>query len=541
MKQRKLIYIGLYIVIMAAAVSSCAVADWWIFARLFKHTSPVVAQNILVVDVPYKINENTSIFRTRVTALLNDIAKKRESSPQIVVLDISWRADTLGISGLEQAIRRLHDANVAVYAGVDPTREQEKSGQLDPEYMASHAQHLYDLLDGKGHTAFDHLFGVAKYDPKLELPGKKGVEQLQALPVLIATNHFNRPLTASDEPIVLNFGDLKELRRRSYTFRQESGDESIFTQYRPGGGGAPSGTEPDFKGKLVVVGSLDRDKTDLQDLSGPEILAFAISDLILPSESNPLPKVLANPMLLIALVTGFSLFAVFLFMRLYRKWPRFRSKLWLLSLFCVFACLLLLLLWVMAMLTLKYVYPQVTLVGFSIVVSTGLFWFYKNREKEIGIITPPSDESERGKEEMPEYDLFISYARTPENLAWVKANVYEPLLMIRKADGSKLSVFFDQRSIEPGEDFYTKLALAISGSRFFLPVYTADYFTRRFCAFEMKRAALRHVELGDFIIGIAREDMVIPKQYDHIHYLDVRTDDRFMERVAERIRKRDSL
>jgi hypothetical protein len=56
----------------------------------------------------------------------------------------------------------------------------------------------------------------------------------------------------------------------------------------------------------------------------------------------------------------------------------------------------------------------------------------------------------------------------------------------------------------------------------------------------MRRAALRHVELGDFFIAIAREDVTVPTQYNHIQYLDVRTDADFMDRIVERIRKQDS-
>jgi hypothetical protein len=73
-------------------------------------------------------------------------------------------------------------------------------------------------------------------------------------------------------------------------------------------------------------------------------------------------------------------------------------------------------------------------------------------------------------------------------------------------------------------------------------VYTADYFEEKtYRDLEMNRAAIRHVELGDFIIPIARDDVKVPAQYDHIQYLDVRMDPDFMERVAERIRKRDAV
>ncbi len=57
----------------------------------------------------------------------------------------------------------------------------------------------------------------------------------------------------------------------------------------------------------------------------------------------------------------------------------------------------------------------------------------------------------------------------------------------------------------------------------------------------MKKAARRHVELGDFIIAIARDDVTVPGLYDDIQYLDVRTDPDFMNRVATRIHNRDAV
>lgn len=541
MKRRTLLYLGFYVAIMAVAalfIPTWRIADWWIFALLNRGTAPSVAEDVVVVDVPY--NTNLEMFRTQVTGLLKAMVNKPEALPKLVVLDI-WISgtDDRGLPGLEQAIRGLQAAKVAVYAGVDPRQEQGVSGQLDPGYMARHAQRLYDLLDGKGHTRFDHLFGVAKYDPEVEISGVMGSEHLQALPVTIATNHYNRPVSAAAEPIVVKVGDAEELHRRTYTFRLGDDGRPTFTHYRSGGGGSPSGAEPDLRGKLVVVGSLDQDRTDFRKLSGPEILAFAISERILPSDSALQPKVLASPTLLLALVAGFAALAVALFWLLFRKLKRFRSRMWLVGLMSLGVCLLVLALWVSGLSRLNYAYPQVTLVGIGIIVSTGLSWFYTRRGLELKLIAPPTDKPEPGAEELPQYDVFISYARTAENLVWVKANMYERLLKESNADGSALRVFFDQRSIDPGEDFYKELALAIQGSRFFLPVYTSEYFTRPFCKFEMQRAALRHVQLGDFIVAIAREAVQIPIQFDHINYVDVKAAPDFMDRVVERIRKRE--
>ena len=166
---------------------------------------------------------------------------------------------------------------------------------------------------------------MVKYDPEVEIPGVMGSEHLQALPVTIATNHYNRPLNAAVAPIVVNVGDPEELHRRTYTVRLGEDGPLTFMYYRPEEGGSTSVVEPDFRGKLVVVGSLDKDRTDSRKLSGPEILAFAISERILPMDSVRQLKVLANPTLLLLLVFGFSASAATLFWLLFCKWRRFRS------------------------------------------------------------------------------------------------------------------------------------------------------------------------------------------------------------------------
>jgi len=199
-------------------------------------------------------------------------------------------------------------------------------------------------------------------------------------------------------------------------------------------------------------------------------------------------------------------------------------------------------LWVLGLSLLNRVYTQVTLVAISIVVATGLTWFTVQRDLELKLIAPPSKKNGTDREEFLEYDVFISYSRTSENSAWVKAQVYEQLLKLRKVNGSPLRVFFDEQDIKIGADWFDKLGLAIHGSRFFIPVYTTDYFTKKYCKKEMRWAARRHVDLDeDFILPIACEDVKIPEQYKDIQYLDVRTAPDFMDRIAERIRERDSV
>lgn len=516
-------------------VPTWGTVDWWIFAKLNRVPALAIDNKVILIDVPW---DNLEMFRNRVAGLLKTIAGKSDALPQTVVLDMWFSGeDSRGLVGLEEAIRQLDkDKKVAVYATINPQREQSGSGQHDPDYMKHHAQILYGLLDGVGHTKIDSLYGVAKYEPELVMPGG---ETFPALPVLIARN-YNPSLPTTREPIILKMGNLEELRQRTYTFRLGADGRSIFTQNQANGGGTPLEVVPDFSHKIVVVGSMGEDRPGFRDLSGPEILAFAISERILPVGSARRTEVFAHPILLVVLVALFAVLAASLFWLLFRKLRRFRSRLWVLALLSIGICLSGLALWVLGLFLVKNIYPQVTLVAIGILLSTGLSWFYTQRGLELKLIMPPT-EKPAAVEELPAYDVFISYARTPENLTWVKENIYERLLKEQSADGSELRIFFDQRSIEPGVDFYEKLALAIQGSRFFLPVYTSDYFTRDFCKFEIQRAALRHVKLGDFINPIAREAVKIPTQYDHINYLDIHSAPDFMDRLMERIKKRQQL
>jgi hypothetical protein len=544
MKQQAFIYTGIYALIMAITIvliPGWTVADWRFFSWLHRGSALPISADVVIVDVPY--HENLAVFRTEMSRLLSSFAEKPDNLPKLVVLDTWVAADTSGLSGLKKAVRQLSNADVPVYASIDLTREG-KPEQLDPDYMDRHAQSFYDFIDGKGHTKFNHIASVIHYEPRLELSSSEqaGSQYVQALPVMIAMNHYNVPSTTKQ--VIVNLGDIEELRHRIYTFHHtENRASSFFSTYSGTGGSEPIQTvAPSFRGKLVVVGSLYKDRNKFKQLSGPEVLAFAISERILPKSGNRQPELLENPLLLFVMVVAFAYLLMLLFHFFYRKLPLLRSRLWLIAMLSMSAVLLLLVLSVLGFWLLNLVYTQVTLVAISIVVSTGVVWFSVLRDMEGKLIAPPSEKSGNDSVGLPVYDVFISYARTPENSAWVKAQVYEQLLKLRKPDGSPLRVFFDQRGIDPGENWVRKLALAIQGSRFFIPVYTADYFEEKtYRDLEMNRAAIRHVELGDFIIPIARDDVKVPAQYDHIQYLDVRMDPDFMERVAERIRKRDAV
>jgi hypothetical protein len=546
--KRSLLYVAIFSAIMAVAVSIPVwrELDCWIYALLNRGPSIPVSQDLVLVDVPYPDSKSLKTFRQRVTGLLNTIAGKPKALlPKLVVLDISIAAEKEGLAELLEAVEKLQAAKVHnkvhVYAAVDP-RDKGRMDQHDPEYMAQHAKDLYSLLDGKGHTKFHHYKDdLVWYDPLIEIPVKvkketMGSDTLPALPLLIAAKDFQVLETdTAGSPVIVKMGNLGDLRKQTFTFHAGDGKPPSFTHYQPPDGtGAASPADPDFENKLVIVASLNEERHGVGDLSRPEVLAFAISERILHGNSGKRPELLANTGLLIVLVAGFSALAAALFWLLFRRLKRFHSQLWVLALLSVGICLAGVAIWVLGLFLIKNTYPQVTLVAIGILLSTGLSWFYTRRGLELGIFSIP----EKSKEDLTSYVVFISYARTPENAKWVKENVYDRLC----SEFKKHEIFFDTKSIKLADDWQSKLARGITDSRFFLPIYTKDYFDpdRKYCIYEREKAYMRHMKLGDFIIPIAREavgDLPIPFDYHKIQAIEIKERLDFMDEVLAKIKE----
>jgi hypothetical protein len=93
-----------------------------------------------------------------------------------------------------------------------------------------------------------------------------------------------------------------------------------------------------------------------------------------------------------------------------------------------------------------------------------------------------------------EWDVFISYAR--EDSDWVKEHLYEPLLTCKTAAATRPVVFLDvaKEGIPSGRNFYDFIAEAMQRSRHIVPVYSATYFQKPMCDYELKLALGLHVQ-----------------------------------------------
>ncbi|MBM4259348.1 MAG: toll/interleukin-1 receptor domain-containing protein [Deltaproteobacteria bacterium] len=129
------------------------------------------------------------------------------------------------------------------------------------------------------------------------------------------------------------------------------------------------------------------------------------------------------------------------------------------------------------------------------------------------------------------HDVFISYSRTPaENLEWVSKHVVSQL------EKAGLGVWFDKKSLFLGTSWYEKIAQGIQGSRYFIPIYSADCFKKDFCRVELELAAIRRAHETAFILPLARVKTDIPPGYQHINFIDVNERPDFINVVLEAVK-----
>jgi hypothetical protein len=250
---------------------------------------------------------------------------------------------------------------------------------------------------------------------------------------------------------------------------------------------------------FVIVGTLKYDRSPFADRSGPELVGWALSNALdagsLVGKESYYDTKPQNAMLLL-LVPAFSGLAVLAFMATFFQLKRTRLRSlrrllpWLSSAVAAAFGIALFAAFELWMLVSHQIQPQVSLISLGVVLTSGLSGirgFQLLQDEESSIDPLPT--------ETYDYDVFISYAH--EEGAWVFEHVYAAFRDAVLPNGKKLSVFFDTSSIRAGTGWQTKLALAIDGSRFIVPVYSDIYFTKPYCRFEIMRAHRKWVVAGD--------------------------------------------
>lgn len=519
---RKIKIFTLYLLVFCA-VGSIALTplwhdlDWRVMQWLRHEPPPTFSPDILLVDVSY--DDNPEVYRERVGSLLGVLSGLTDM-PRAVALDMYFAKDDRGMEAVKTGIASLRARKVPVYGAVSPLDE---SGNLSTKFMERHAAPIYTSdLDGFWHTRFDvHLLtSTAKYEPYLDLGQGIGIP---ALAVRLAEDLFGRPALIKGETQFLSLGTSDSVADKKYRFVPALSGGGEFAPF-------VSGSQADFKGKLVIVGSREKDISPLEGRSGPEVLAWAVSDRILTTDTSSRLKVLTSPSLLLGMVALFCALAAGVYYLLFRFVTRLQDRLWVVATITVAVCLGALAVVVGILRLLDSVYPAVTLVVLGVAVTALLSWHYSHQalmQKTLQTLTSSYPDK---------YDVFISYSNTPENLEWVRRNVYEPLTQVRKLDGSFLLPYFDKAgSIVAGDDWFSSLANGINESRFFVPIYTEDYFKSEFCLKEMEWANYKRLNMrppSKFILPVARKIHDIPSEYRLIQAIDVTVYPDFIEKIA---------
>lgn len=487
-------------------------ADW----RLFEATSPRAAppwpDELILIDVPH--TPDVAAFRARLTQLATLLAAQGNAAPKAVVFDVHFTARDEGLAPLTQALRTLQkpELGVKLYAVVDPRHPS--SAQPWPGFMAEHARGLYEgVLDGLGHSLFEQHGAVVKYEPRLALGD--GIS-LASIVIKVAEAHLQRPLNKPDQPIVLHLGARDEMRAHAWRF-----DNGQFMTL-------VGDARPDFRQRIVLVGSLREDVTPGARASGPEHLAWALAARAASADVAE-ARLLANTPLLAGLTLALAGLAVVVSWWVYRRAAASLRRLWWMGAVAFAVPMLVLLAAVVTLRAAGLVLAQVTLPALGVALAVLLCGLFSWRYRLWAALhaEAPADETA--------YDVFVSYSRTdPAHVSWVRDQIVAPLRLMRRPDGSALRIFFDTHEIKLGDNWFERLANAVGGSRVFLPVYSHDYHTKHFCNYELTAALRRHIQGTMEILPVRRGDAPLPKAADGIQF--VRAEDpAFMQAVAAKL------
>jgi hypothetical protein len=519
-------YLLIFVILMAgfAATGLWQYLDHFVYRTLYLDAARQIqlADNILLIDLPYRSNDSDNDpteYRLRLADLLGVIAASERDRPQAVVLDIWISNDSRGLTDLAAAIKRLRERRqgpIDVYASFNPDADGKQNAD---QLWKEHAQDLYrSALTGYGHTALDLSMGVLSYEPELQIPAAAGATELiWALPSKVAIDLGRSDGQTSDDAVVLPIGSEEAIGRHTVAFVHAGTNTSNGTFFTSRAATAP--TEPTLDKKIVLIGSLSEDRYQGAPQAGPKLIAWALNDRLQGGTHARQP--LNNPALVLGQTLFFAVFTVLVFALLFKFLKRLQTRPALIACLSGGVSLAGLALVGAAALALNYVTP-VGLTLFAILLAGILAWRFALKFLVTGVA-----------EGAAKYDAFISYSR--QHGDWVVKNVYEPLKTMRKADGSELAVFFDRTEIGLGEAFTARYMWAIVDSRFFIPIFSDDYYARNHTRNEMDMAYKRSVEKKIVILPVARGAHPVPEIYSHLNFVDAQANPLFIEEIRRAV------
>ncbi len=531
--------VGIYVAVLAvAALWMPHEWDWQVLRWLSSRVPPAFSSEVGIVDIDTD-PANVPAFRRQIAAFLDGLTHSNQR-PNAVILDIEFdpcqsirlRADGSAREALVSSIRRAA-THFPIYATEEAKvdRDDDVVGPLDPR-----DPEIYGAISAAAQTRFTSvpnaqgLFYRICY-ANVPFDGKSGSVEgyanvwAMAARVLMTPRFFAASPPCDPTHIPVRLGPRIAT---SYPFVYRFTNPRTFSSYSQ------------FDDKMyLIVGTIRYDRVAFTDRSGPEILGWALSNALDDGSlvgKEPYYDVLPQNGMLLLLIPVFSALAVLAYAGIFLTLNRTRlGKLrslspWIssvlaavvgLGIFAAFEA------WLFAS---HHLQPQVSLVAVGVVVASGLSGVRGSQilfEQQHAIDALPA--------ERHDYDVFISYAHQEKD--WVVEHVVRPFREAKLPDGKRLSVFFDTSSIRPGTAWESKLALAIDGSRFIVPVYSEAYFKQPYCRFEIMRAHRKWILAGEdsrCVLPIMRGHPVIPAAVDDIQALSIDDDpDLVAQHVAE--------
>ncbi len=513
--------------------------DWYVLRWLSGREPPRFSARVVVLDVKDYDRKSPQLDRRTIGEFLHQLVI-RHQKPAAVLLDFFFEAEDSASPGpataaLSKALDETAAASLPVFATISHPEMLQRARGLDwSQFRYLDWANIYDHVSGGiGHTVLnlydDGLFYQACYPhvPKPDSRGElAGQIDIKALSYLVAENGEGQAASGCDPTL------MKIVRIGSHQAFVASGVDQIS-------GARPFPQKVELDNRYVIVASLGQDIGPIAGRSNPELLAWALSDL-LASPGTTYYEPIPYETRLVVLIVVFSAIAVgafaatFLFLRrahlgALRIWlPWISAAVAAAIALGLFAGLEALLLFA------GHIQPQVSLVALSVLVAAGL-----SGERGRQIIYQQLNQIDVATEEVNDYDVFISYAH--DELPWVFEHVYKPLAEAKLPDGRKLRIFFDTSSIRIGTAWQEKISLAIDGSRFIVPVYSEAYFGRPYCRFEVRRAHRKWVERGEeaaCVLPIMRGHPSIDRTVDDIQATSIDDQPDLIEQIVATIVER---
>ena len=364
--------------------------------------------------------------------------------PAAVVFDIAFTAETSRrqpdcVAPLVAEIVQLRKAGVKLYAAQD--LESANGGgsitgrlELDPDFQQNQDERIYDQLTRSGHTLITsdpYLPGGALfYYPKaLAIPSRsagEGASSSCALPIVAVGRADDVCL-----PIVASGNEASESDQQVVTV-----GPSVRFRERVRHDADAVRAAKSFDDRFVLVGDSAIDTAAGDPRSKFEILSWAVNAAVAEARGRPTPRVLIDEPLMLGLASACALLALGTFLAVTRVFRKRGSRFAVATALAILVPIALLALGDGILRAYDVLYSQVAFPVFGIVVTTAIALWAAVAAVRRDLFVTQLQRHETAVVE--KYDVFISYARTPENTQWVEENVLEPLSAVVGPSGRPL-------------------------------------------------------------------------------------------------------